>query len=105
VAVAFSTFVSPALSGVFTLALFVSGHFSSDLLRFADTIEGTPLAWAARMTYLVLPHLDTFNLRAEAAYGVIPDPSVIMSAAVYAVLYSGALIAVGCGVFARREFR
>lgn len=105
VAVAFSTFVSPALSGVFTLALFVTGHFSSDLFRFAEKVDGTSLAAAARGMYLVLPHLDTFNFRAEAAYGVIPDPSVALSAAAYAVLYSTALIAVGCGVFARREFR
>ena len=58
---------------------------------------------------LVLASLLLFSSgndkNAEAAYGVIPDPSVVMSAVVYAVLYSGALIAVGCGVFARREFR
>jgi len=105
VAVAFSSFVSPALSGVFTLALFVSGHFSSDLLRFAESVDGTPLAGVARGAYLILPHLDAFNFRAEAAYGVIPELSVVMSAALYAILYSAALIAVGCGVFARREFR
>lgn len=105
VAVAFSSFVSPALSGVFTLALFVAGHFSSDLLRFAEKMEASVLAAFARGVYLILPHLDAFNMRAEAAYGVIPDASVVLNMILYAVLYSMALVAVGCGIFARREFR
>ena len=105
VAVAFSSFVSPVLSGVFTLALFVAGHFSADLLQFAEKMEASPLAGLARAVYLLLPHLDTFNLRAEAAYGVIPDLSVVLNALVYTVLYSMALVAAGCGIFSQREFR
>jgi ABC-type transport system involved in multi-copper enzyme maturation permease subunit len=105
VAVAFSSFVSPALSGVFTLALFAMGHFSGDLLHFAEQAGTESLAWTARGVYLVLPHLDTFNLRAEAAYGILPEPSVVVGAAAYAVLYSACLVAVGCGIFSRREFK
>jgi ABC-type transport system involved in multi-copper enzyme maturation permease subunit len=105
VVVTFSSFVSPAIAGVFTLALFVMGHFASDLLRFAERAETVFLAVSARAVYLLLPHLDVFNLRAEAAYGVLPDSTVVLNAAGYAVLYSACLIAVGCGIFSRREFR
>lgn len=105
VAVAFSAFVSPALSGVFTLGLFVAGHFAEDLLRFADKVESVFMAGLARGTYFALPHLDTFNLRTEAAYGILPDPSRALETLTYAALYSLALMAVGCGVFGQREFR
>lgn len=105
VVVAFSAFVSPALAGIFTLALAVMGHFSGDLLRFADTAANPVLAWLSRGVYLVLPHLESFNWRAEAAYGVLPDPSQAGGAALYALLYTASLLALGSGIFTQREFR
>jgi hypothetical protein len=105
VVVAFSTFVSPALAGVFTLAVFVMGHFAGDLLRFADKMEGTVLAWTARGAYLFLPHLDTFNLRAQAAYGVLPGADLVLAATAYAALYAFSTVALASAVFSLREFR
>jgi Cu-processing system permease protein len=105
VVVTFSTFVSPALSGVFTLAIFVFGHFSEDLLRFAEKTSSEALAGAAKGFYYLLPHLHLFNLRAEAAYGIVPDPNRLAAAAAYALLYSAALLCVGSVVFSRREFK
>lgn len=105
VVVAFSAFVSPALAGIFTLAVAVMGHFAGDLLRFADTAGNPVLAWLSRGVYVVLPHLDSFNWRAEAAYGVLPDPAQAVRIAVYALLYAGSLLALGSGIFTQREFR
>lgn len=105
VVVAFSTFVSPALAGVFTLAIFVFGHFSGDLLRFAEKAPSAVLALLARGFYYLLPHLDAFNLRAEAAYGLSPSPERVFAAAGYAILYTAFLLVVASVIFARREFR
>jgi ABC-type transport system involved in multi-copper enzyme maturation permease subunit len=105
VVVAFSTFVSPALAGVFTLAVFVMGHFAEDLLRFADKMEGSLLAWTARAAYLLLPHLDTFNLRAQAAYGVLPGTDLVLAATAYTALYTLSTVALASAIFSVREFR
>ncbi len=105
VVVAFSAFVSPALSGVFTLAVWVTGHFAGDLLRFAGRAPDAALAAAAKVVYYALPHLDLFNLRAEAAYGLLPAPGRALAAALYAVLYSASLLAAASVIFSRREFR
>jgi ABC-type transport system involved in multi-copper enzyme maturation permease subunit len=105
VVVAFSTFVSPALAGVFTLAVFVMGHFAADLLRFADRVHGTFLALIARGAYILLPHLDTFNLRAQAAYGVLPESDLVLAAAAYAALYAFSTVAMASAIFSAREFR
>jgi ABC-type transport system involved in multi-copper enzyme maturation permease subunit len=105
VVVTFSCFVSPILSGVFTLAVFGLGHFSADLLRFAEQSTAPIVAPAARVIYMLLPHLDRFNLRAEAAYSVVPDPVATAAALGYAVLYSASLLAVAVGILSRREFR
>lgn len=105
IVVGFSSFATPALAGIFTLTVFVIGHFAGDLLRFAERVESPPLAAGAQIFYLMLPHLGVFNLRAEAAYGVLPAPADALTAALYAVCYSGCVIAVGCAIFTRREFR
>jgi ABC-type transport system involved in multi-copper enzyme maturation permease subunit len=104
VVVLFSAFVSPALAGVFTVAVFLVGHFAEDLPRFAEKMGGG-LADAARALFLVLPHLEAFNLRAEAAYGIVPEPGRILGAGLYGLLYTLALLAVGAVIFTRREFR
>jgi ABC-type transport system involved in multi-copper enzyme maturation permease subunit len=101
----FSTFATPALAGVFTLALVVFGHFAEDLLRFAEQAPGAALSLGARACYLFLPHLETFNLRPEAAYSVIPDPMRMVALAGYAALYAGMVLAVAAAAFSRREFR
>ncbi len=105
IVVTFSTFVSPALSGVFTLAIFGFGHFSEDLVRFAQSTSSAVLAGAAQAVYYVLPHLHLFNLRSEAAYGIVPDPGRLAAAAAYALLYTAALLCLGSVVFSRREFK
>lgn len=105
VVILFSTFVSPALSGVFTLAVFVFGHSSADLLRFADKAPSGVFAALAKAFYLVLPHLYAYNLRAEAAQGIVPDSGRLVAAAAYAILYSCALLSAGSVIFSRREFR
>jgi hypothetical protein len=104
IVVAFSSFVSPSLAGIFTLALFVTGHYAEDLLRFGEHSPGF-MGKLAHGVYLILPHLEAFNWRAEAAYGVLPDPGQIVGTALYALFYTGCLLAIGCGIFSRREFR
>jgi ABC-2 type transport system permease protein len=105
VVVVFSTFVSPILSGVFTVAVFIMGHFSGDLLRFASTVEGTFLAWIARAAYMVLPHMEVFNLRGEAAGGILPAPDVVLASGAYGLLYAVSVVLIGAAIFSVREFR
>lgn len=105
VVVGFSTFVSPALTGIFTITMFLMGHFAGDLLLFAERMGSKMVSWPAWSVYLMLPHLDTFNLRAEAAYGVLPPGEQVVRTVLYGVLYCVSLLAMGCVVFTRREFR
>lgn len=105
VVVMFSSFVTPALSAVFTLATFVMGKFSPDLLRFAENAESGPAGMVAQWVYMALPHLELFNHRPEAVYGILPDPAQMGWALAYALLYSGGLLAAGSVIFSRREFR
>jgi len=105
IVVAFSTFVSPVLSGVFTVSVFIMGHFSGDLLRFAGKLEGSLLAWVARAAYLMLPHMEVFNLRGEAAGGILPGADTVLASGAYGLLYALSVVLIASAIFSVREFR
>ncbi len=105
VALLFSTFSSPALSALLTLALFVIGHFNTDLRLFAAA-TGTPAARLcfAALSYL-LPNLSQYSAITPAAHGVVPAPATFAFALLYGVIYGGVLLAAATLVFSRRDFK
>jgi len=105
VAIFFSTCTSPALSGMFTFAAFVAGHFSADLKLFAAGAPSAPMSFLAQGAYYILPNLELFNARGPAVHGVYPAPALYLLGLIYASLYAGALLAGAVLVFRRREFR
>ena len=48
VALVFSTFSTPALSAIFTLFIWIIGHFNYDLLQFSRITESGFLRWIFR---------------------------------------------------------
>ncbi len=105
VALLFSTFSSPALSALLTLALFVIGHFNTDLRLFAAA-TGTPAARLcfAALSYL-LPNLSQYSAITSAAYGAVPTATTLAFALLYGMLYSGVLLAAATLIFSRRDFK
>jgi ABC-type transport system involved in multi-copper enzyme maturation permease subunit len=103
VAVFFASFTSAGLCSLFTAAAWVAGHFSNDLLAFADRFPGAG-AVLARTAHYFLPDLALFNIRATAVHGVDVDPSHYLFALAYTGLYVTAMLAAASAVFERREF-
>lgn len=103
-AVFFSASVSPILAGMFTFGAYVAGSFSGDLLRFSEIVEGQSLQITMQAFYYVLPNLEMFNLRAAAVHGLPMEPLRFVIAALYAVVYSAAVLLLAMAVFKRREF-
>ena len=101
--------VTPILSGLFSLGLFIVGRSSGYLLKMSDSLaeSGANLgAEALKGLYPVLPHLDQLNVSNDAVAGLSDVFSV--SRAVWAISYSGGyslvLILLAVIIFARREF-
>ena len=57
VALFFSTFSSPLLATLFTLGVWVAGHFSVDLRDFGTAVDSPAAAAVARALYYLLPNL------------------------------------------------
>lgn len=100
-AVLFSTFTSPTLAALFTLALFAAGHLSGSLVRLAS---GSSTAFLHGLRW-ALPALPLFDLRSEVVHGQPVPPERLLVAAAYAALYALAALYAASLIFRRRDFR
>jgi ABC-type transport system involved in multi-copper enzyme maturation permease subunit len=102
IAVLFSTFTSPTLAALFTLALYVAGSLSGNVLRFVDATGGNPaLEWMS----LAVPSLGLFNIRGDVVHGASVHPESFAVAAAYAGIYALTALYVAALVFRRRDLR
>jgi ABC-type transport system involved in multi-copper enzyme maturation permease subunit len=105
------TFSTPALSALFTLFLWIIGHFNADLLQFATLTRSTTVGWIAKSLYYALPNfsnfttLDSSNIIQSAAHSQAGDAGAILWITVYGLLYCGGLVAVAIMVFSHRDFK
>lgn len=105
VAVFFSTFSSPLLAMLFTLGVWVAGHFSGDLRNFQAAVDSPAAAAVARGLYYVLPNLAAIDVKNEIVHGrTVPWQAVGIGVASL-VSYIGVLVAASTLVFNRRDFK
>jgi ABC-type transport system involved in multi-copper enzyme maturation permease subunit len=101
----FSSYSSPMLSAVFTLAMYVVGQFNADLKRF-DEIVSSPVAVAiGKACYYVLPDFTKFDVKLAVVHGLHVGNSYLVFSAVYALAYIAALLVGATLIFARRDFK
>jgi Cu-processing system permease protein len=105
IALFFSTFSSPFLSALLTLALWVAGHFNADLRHFEEVVESPVAATVARGLYYLLPNLAPFNVKAEVVHAVPVSASHVGLTLAYAAVYITALLLAAVMIFRRRDFK
>jgi ABC-type transport system involved in multi-copper enzyme maturation permease subunit len=110
-ALLFSTFSTPALSALFTLFLWVIGHFNRDLLGIGKLTDSAALEWLGKILYYFLPNFSNFetigsrNIIQSAAYSKPIDPIAIGWITVYGLICSSLLVALSAAIFSRRDFK
>jgi ABC-type transport system involved in multi-copper enzyme maturation permease subunit len=105
IAIFFSSFTSPYLAGMFTVALWIIGHLLADLRAFGQHSDVTGLKALVETLYWTLPNLDRLDFKADASAGRPIELARAGMAALYAVLYSAGLITASMLLFQRRDFR
>jgi ABC-type transport system involved in multi-copper enzyme maturation permease subunit len=104
VALVFSTFTSTTLSAIFTLAIYVVGHLSTDLKLFGAKMDDVGRA-VLNAIYYILPNLERFNLKGNVIHHVgIPATDLVLSAA-YGLTYAAFLLLLASIIFQRRDFQ
>lgn len=110
-ALLFSSFSTPALSALFTIFLWIIGHFTPDLLNFAALTRSVAVEQFSKILYYVLPNImnftaaDSRNVIQSTAYFEPIRASAAAWATVYAVLYCSVLLGIASFVFSRRDFK
>jgi hypothetical protein len=105
VALFFSSFTTPMLSALFSLAAFVIGNFSSDLKLAGSMSHSTALRWALTALYYLLPNLSNFSFISEASHGQIVPWRMALSAVAYTIVYVAILLSATVIVFKARSFK
>jgi ABC-type transport system involved in multi-copper enzyme maturation permease subunit len=105
VAVVFSCFSTPTLSALFTLGLILIGRLTAPLKEFAEAGNSESFKDFAGIVYRVIPDLQTFNLRAEAAYGRAWDWEYVGYATGYGLVWSALLLTLAAVIFQFRDFK
>jgi ABC-type transport system involved in multi-copper enzyme maturation permease subunit len=106
VAMLFGVFTSSLLALLLTLAVYLMGHLSTDILALGELSQNPTLQRLTSALYLVLPDLERLNLRNEAVYGLtlLPSPGELLTHGLYALLYVVLLLTITGTVFSRRQF-
>jgi len=101
----FSTFTTPTLSAMFTLALFLIGHLSRSLFVLGGQAKSAGARAAASFLFYILPNLEIFNWKNGVVYGDVRSPAVLLPAAGYLVCYGAAVLLLACLLFSRKDFK
>jgi hypothetical protein len=111
IAVFFSAFSSPFLSGIFALALFAIARVTPDLRAAAATSDDAWIRAVARAALAIVPDLHLFAVSGQTVDGALVSVhgnfvgwDYVAAAAGHGLLWSGALIVLACVIFQRREF-
>ena len=111
VAVLFSSFSTPLLSGAFTLGLFVVGNFTPELRELISRAGGGATRGALFAGLRLFPDLHLFSVSGSmlggqyvSVHGAFVDWSYVALASGYGAFYSGCALALAMILFSRRDF-
>ncbi|MDB4968238.1 MAG: hypothetical protein JWN44_3927 [Myxococcales bacterium] len=111
IAVLFSSFSTPILSGAFTLGMAVVGHFTPELRELTARIGTVPSRIAIAGAMRLFPDLNLFYVSGAmvggqrvTVHGSFVDWGYVGTAALYGAAYSGCALALAMIIFSRRDF-
>ncbi|MBN1222473.1 MAG: ABC transporter permease subunit [Candidatus Aminicenantes bacterium] len=104
VAILFSSFSTPILSSIFTLAFYLIGHFSWGFETLISKIQSGFLKSAVRGLYTLLPDLENFNYKTEIVHHLPLPSSALLLSILYGIAYTAFILALAMVIFRKRDF-
>lgn len=105
VAVMFSTFASPFLSGLFALSVFIIGHLTKDLKVLAEHTEDLVLSYLANILYYSFPNLENLNFKSQVVHGLAISLPKLGFSLFYSASYTIAVMLIAILIFRIRDIR
>jgi ABC-2 type transport system permease protein len=104
VAILFSSFSTPILSSIFSLAFALIGHLSWGLELLIKKMHAGAGRTAAQVLYTFLPDLENFNFKTEVVHGLPIPAGIFAYSFFYGVFYTAFILGLAILVFRRRDF-
>jgi Cu-processing system permease protein len=106
VALLFSSFSTPFLTGVFTIGIWLSGRSADDMALLKAKQVGETLRQIMQVMAEILPNLQLFVPSRALLYGEgkVPVWSYVAQSSTYGLLYATFLLIVAALIFRRRDF-
>jgi ABC-type transport system involved in multi-copper enzyme maturation permease subunit len=104
VAVFFSSFSTPFLSGFLTLGVFVLGRLAFDLRALTAKVENIVVDYLLIGISRVLPNLEDFNIAGRVVHKAYVSWSYVGTAVGHGCLYIAIVLTLSALVFSRRDF-
>ncbi len=104
VAIFFSSFSTPILSSIFSLAFILIGHLTWGLELLIRKIRSGTGRTVARILYQVLPDLENFNFKTEVVHNLPIPPKIYVPSILYGIFYTVFILGLAVLVFRRRDF-
>jgi ABC-type transport system involved in multi-copper enzyme maturation permease subunit len=101
----FSCFSTPILSTLYTLGIYITGVFASDIRDFGDLTHRAPVKAMTRVLYYLVPNFHNFNAIASASHGDSIPLSLVGQNTLYAVLYVAIVLLAASVVFSGRNLK
>ena len=105
IALLFSSFSTPYLSGFFAFGIFFIGHLSDDIRAFGEATGATSLLATTEVIYRIVPNLGRLNLKNQAVANVPLETSELALRGAYGMLYAVAVLVLAMGIFSKRDFK
>ncbi|HEY5677594.1 MAG TPA: ABC transporter permease [Myxococcales bacterium] len=104
-AMIFSSFTTPILASAFSLSLFLIGHLVGSLRLFAEKSKSAAARSLTLAAYRLLPDLELFNLKAQAANELPVPHGAATTAALYGAAYAAICLVLAIAIFSRRDLK
>jgi Cu-processing system permease protein len=101
----FSSFTTPVLASAFSLCVFLIGHMLTDLRLFRERSQNPVARAVTAVFYRVLPNLELFNLKTEAANQFPLPAGLVWTSALYGCAYAAVVLFLAVAIFNRRDLK
>ena len=99
----FSTFTSPTLAAMFSIAFYAAGHLNDLISINLISQNWTFYAIILKILYYLLPNLEHFNIRDHVVYNAVLPQGFVELAIIYGCLYIVLFLVLSCVIFQKKD--
>jgi ABC-type transport system involved in multi-copper enzyme maturation permease subunit len=104
IALVFSSFSTPFLSAMLTLAAFLVGHLTDSIFLLQNRIDSETVNLFLSALFYVLPNLELFNIRSQMVHELALPSYFVLKSSLYGLFYITALLLLSVRIFEKKDF-